>query len=94
MCAVFSYSDFMFFYTTLNRKKVYFLSGSEVAKKLGIDLSSLGLDASTVSLVESLAFGFIFLPLENMFNGNDPAYQEEICVKTSVDGLLYSVSIH
>ena len=54
---------------------------------LDIDLNLINafLDIWTVGM-------FVTDPLNNLFNGNNASYLEEIFVDTTVDGILYSVS--
>jgi len=62
----------------------------EIIEKLNIDLDSLGLDEDTINMVKPFSVGFFFIALDGIFNGNDLSYKEEVCVTTTVDGLLYS----
>ena len=58
-------------------------------------MADLGLDipAELLPILNSFTVGaLLFDPLNQLFNGNNESYIEEIFVDTTVDGILYSVS--
>ena len=58
-------------------------------ENLGLDIN---LDIINAFLDTWTVGQFVTDPLNNLFNGNNESYLEEIFVDTTVDGILYSVS--
>ena len=71
----------------------FFLFGSELIEKIDIDLNELGLDQSSIDTISPFSVGFFFIALEGILTGDEQAYKEDIVATTTVDGLLYSVSL-
>ena len=70
------------------------LSYSDIIDNFGINLADLGLviDDATLGVLKSFTVGQLLLdPVNDLFNGADESYVEEIFVDTTVDGILYSV---
>ena len=75
--------------------QIYSLSCSDIIENLGIDLADLGLviDDALLPIVNALTVGdYLLNPLNDLFNGDNSSYVEDIFVDTTVDGILYSVS--
>ena len=52
----------------------------------------MGLDPDIVAIVEALTIkDYVLDPLNELFNGNNETYVDDIVVETSVDQLLYKV---
>ena len=67
---------------------------SDIIDNFGINLADLGLDLddATLGILKAFTVGDLLLnPVNELFNGADESYVEEIFVDTTVDGILYSV---
>ena len=61
---------------------------SDIIDKLGIDLADLGLDIdqSILDILEAITFDdYVFDPLNELFNGDNSSYAEDVFVKTTVN---------